>query len=214
MLIALGLAAIAVGMVPVVVTWIERNQAHDLEPREPYEGGADQAAGAVVIYFSRSGNTALAARHIANRMNARLVQLSAPAYELGLVGWSNAMRDARGLAADITPRAMDLSAHDTVYLGSPVWLYSPAPPIWAFAENNRFDGKRVVLFNTFNSTFEEEYIEQFRQVVMDRGADSFEHRFVRRGRMTQQISPESMLTDIDTTWELVEAPGAPQLDEP
>ena len=142
-------------------------------------------------------------------MSARLIEVSAPAYELGLGGWWNAMRDARGRTAEIAPRTMDLSLYDPIYLGSPIWLYSPAPPIWAFVEGNRFDGKHVVLFNTYNSKFESEYIEQFRQAVIDRGARSFEHRFVRRGRMTQQRSPDSMLSDIDATWELVVEPAVP-----
>ncbi|MDH1681571.1 hypothetical protein N5E30_08265 [Pseudomonas chengduensis] len=70
-------------------------------------------------------------------------------------------------------------------LGSPIWLYSPAPPIWAFVEHNRFDGQRVVLFNIFSSEFSEEQINAFRVKVMARGARSFEHRYVPRVRMTQ-----------------------------
>ena len=70
---------------------------------------------------------------------------------------------------------------DSIYLGSSIWLYSPAPPIWQFVEKNRFDGKHVVLFNTFNSKFKQEYINTFHQKVMERGAVSFEHQFVNRG---------------------------------
>ena len=66
------------------------------------------------------------------------------------MGWVNAMRDARSKAV-IAPQTIDLSGHDVIYLGSPIWLYSPAPPIWQFVQQNRFDGKRVVLLNTFNS---------------------------------------------------------------
>lgn len=110
------------------------------------------------------------------------------------------MNDARGHVADITPRTIDLTQFDTIYLGSPVWLYSPAPPIWAFAENNRFDGKHVVLFNTFNSHFGPEYIEAFRATVMQRGARSFRHRYILRGRMGQQITPGEMLKAIDAEW--------------
>ena len=87
-----------------------------------------------------------------------------------------------------------------VGLGSPVWFYSPAPPLWAFVENNRFDGKDVVLFNTFNSNFGDDQIAAFRLKVMERGAKSFEHRHVLRGRMTQQLTPEEMLHAIDNEW--------------
>ena len=116
------------------------------------------------------------------------------------MGWVNAMRDARRHEAVISPPTIDLSGHDVVYLGSPIWLYSPAPPIWQFVERNRFDGKRVVLFNTFNSRFEPEYIAAFRHAVLQRGARSFEHQFIRRGRMGGQLSPQDMLTAFDAAW--------------
>lgn len=204
-----GLAVVSIAaLIPVSVTIIERQQAARNERIEP---GATTASTAqhsdIVVYFSRSGNTALAARHIAARIKANIVALTAPDYELGLAGWARAMRDARSGTAEITPREIDLSGYGTVFLGTPIWLYSPAPPIWAFIHNNRFDGKRVVLFNTFNSAFGPEQIEAFRAQVMERGAASFTHWHVRRGRMTQQISPEEMLAIIDREW-LAEAGSA------
>lgn len=198
---ALGLLLVLVALVLVTVTWIERRQARDLQARISYVSpGINQQNRIAVVYFSRSGNTALAARYLAMRFNARLYEIQAPAYRLGLAGWARAMSDARTHKADIMPRIIDLSQFDTVYLGSPIWLYSPAPPIWDFVEHNRFDGQRVVLFNTFNSQFKSEYIESFKSKVMERGARSFEHRFVRRGRMTQQISPEEIIREIESGW--------------
>lgn len=196
---ALALAALAIACVPLAVTWIESRQASAVASMEPYAGPVGQTQTAVV-YFSRSGNTALAARHVARRLDARLIELRATDYDLGLVGWAKAMRDARSHTADITPRTVDLTDIDTVYLGAPVWLYSPAPPIWAFVENNRFDGKRVVLFNTFNSQFKPEFIAEFEARVMARGARSFKHLSVRRGRMTGQMTPEAMVHAIDAEW--------------
>ncbi|MCO5155472.1 MAG: hypothetical protein M9945_01765 [Aquamicrobium sp.] len=136
---------------------------------------------------------------MARRLNARLITLEAEDYRLGLWGWIKAMRDARGEGA-ITPQTVDLDAFDTLYLGSPVWLYSPAPPIWSFVAHNRFDGKRVVLFNTFNSQFKPEFIAEFEARVMENGARSFEHLSVQRGRMTQQLTPQEMLRAIDAEW--------------
>ena len=137
-----------------------------------------------MVYFSRSGNTALAAHYVARRLAARLIELRAADYDLGPIGWANAMRDTRGHAANIVPRIIDLSGFDTIYLGAPVWLYSLAPPIWAFVENNRFDGRRVVLFNTFNSQLKPEFVTEFEARMMARGARSFEHLAIRRGCMT------------------------------
>ena len=188
------------------VTWIERHQARQLAGKLPYTLTTAGPPRTAVVYFSRSSNTALAARHVAKRLRAQLFPLQAPDYELGLIGLTQAVKDANArrsqteLLPEITPRTIDLTSFDTVWLGSPVWLYSPAPPIWAFVEHNRFDGLHVVLFNTFNSHIGEEYIAKLKDKVMARGAKSFEHRRMLRGRMTQQITPEQMLHAIDNEW--------------
>jgi flavodoxin len=193
---AMGLAGLA--LVPVVVTRVENLQAGETAGLLPYDGAGDPAARrTAVVYFSRSGSTALLARHLARRMNGSLCQIDATAYDLGFVGWVNAMRDAGTHGAVISPQSFDLSNHDVVCLGSPIWLYSPAPPIWQFVERNRFDGKHVVLFNTFNSRFGPEYIAAFRHELLQRGAWSFEHQFIQRGRMGGQLSPERMLAAFD-----------------
>jgi Flavodoxin len=196
---AMGLAGLS--LVPLVVTRVENRQADETAGLLPYElEDGSTAPRAAVVFFSRSGSTALLARHLARRMNGRLYGIDAPDYELGMLGWVNAMRHARRHEAVISPPTLDLSAHDVVYLGSPIWLYSPAPPIWQFVERNRFDGKHVVLFNTFNSRFEPEYIAAFQQKVLQRGARSFEHQFIRRGRMGGQLSPQDMLSAFDAAW--------------
>lgn len=205
--LALGaLLAIAL-LVLLAVTWIESRQARQLEGKQPYAPpAAAPASRTAVVYFSRSGNTALAARHVARRLNAQLFPLEAADYQLGLSGLTHALKDANALKAkpealpDIIPSTIDLTTFSTVWLGSPVWLYSPAPPIWAFVEHNRFDDKHVVLFNTLNSHIGDDHIAAFKAKVMARGAKSFEHRHVLRGRMTQQLTPEQMLQAIDDEW--------------
>ncbi|MGY3966610.1 flavodoxin family protein [Aeromonas enteropelogenes] len=200
--ITLGALAATVVVVLLAVSFIERRQAHELAGLEA-ESQQVASPSTAVVYFSRSGNTALAARHLANRLGARLFALDAPAYRLGprglvqALGDANALKHAPEALPDIVPRTLDLTPFDTVWLGSPVWLYSPAPPIWAFVEHNRFDGKDVVLFNTYNSHLGEEHIEALKAKVMARGAKSFAHRHVLRGRMTRQLTPDQMVAAID-----------------
>lgn len=207
MLIALVVVVLGVLSAVAGIEIYQSRQVAKLEPAEKLTARSDVGASlTAVVYFSRSGNTGLAARHVANRLNAESIRLTATAYELGPVGLANALNDANRLKTDptalpeIEPPTADLSGFDTVWIGSPVWLYSPAPPIWTFVEHNRFDGAHVVLFNTFNSNFGDDHIERLRTKVMERGAVSFEHRSVKRGRMTQQMSPETMLQAIDDAW--------------
>lgn len=153
-------------LVLLIVTRIESRQARELAGKQPYAPAITSASRTVVVYFSRSGNTAVAARHIAMRLYAQLFPLEAPAYRLGPGGLTNALKDANALKdepealPEIIPRTIEFMPFDSVWLGSPVWLHSPAPPIWAFVEHNRFEGKHVVLFNTFNSHFGDDHISQ------------------------------------------------------
>jgi flavodoxin len=209
-LAVLAIAALAVLGLLLGVTTIERQQARQVAELAPYAQPASAASPpsrrAAVVYFSRSGSTALAARHVAQRLAANLYALEAPQYALGVGGLAHSALDAKArrddpaALPDISPRTIDLTPFDTVWLGSPIWFYSPAPPIWAFVEHNRFDGQHVVLFNTFNSNFGDDQIAAFKAKVMARGARSFEHRHVLRGRMTQQLAPEEMRRAIDEQW--------------
>lgn len=206
MVIGLGGLLAAAVLVLLAITWIESRQARQAGGIAPNAVPTAAPSGTAVIYFSRSGNTALAARHVARRLGASVHAIEVPEYALGPAGLARSAMDAKarrddpGQLPDIHPRTIDLTRSHTVWLGSPVWFYSPAPPLWAFVEHNRFDGQHVVLFNTFNSNFGDDQIAAFRARVMARGAVSFEHRHVLRGRMTQQLAPEDMLRAIDDEW--------------
>ncbi|ENM5824837.1 flavodoxin family protein [Vibrio metoecus] len=197
-MIIAALAIIVTFTVALVVTRVENFQFSknkQLRQFDPLSVMPESNVAAVV--FSRSGNTGVLANHIADKRNGHLYEITAENYDLGIPGWISALKDARSNIADISPQTIDLSAYETIYLGAPIWLYSPAPPIWQFAKNSDFTGKNVVLFNTFNSKFEERFIKDFELLVRSKGAVSFKHQYVDRGRMGNQISIEEMLNHFD-----------------
>lgn len=151
----------------------------------------------LVAFFSRSGNTELMARRIAQIKHAHVLPIQAEVYPVGVSGWLHALRDARDTTASITPSRIDLSAYDTLYIGAPIWLYSPAPPVFAFVRNNDLIGKQVILFNSMNSKFEQQYIDAFKQDVEASGGSFVDHIWVNRGRMTQQMDVETFLKEVE-----------------
>lgn len=189
---------LAAFLVPFVVTRIENQQVQQnrIRLKEPQADATNPDKVAVVV-FSRSGNTAVLARHIAEKTGGALLFIQAEAYAPGLPGWVNAMKDARSQTAVITPESIDLSEFETVFLGAPIWLYSPAPPVWQLAANTEFSGQHIVLFNTYNSHFEQSYIDAFETWVKANGAQSFEHVAVLRGRMGSQLTTEEMLQQFE-----------------
>ncbi|CCQ09570.1 FIG01204052: hypothetical protein [Pseudoalteromonas luteoviolacea B = ATCC 29581] len=193
------LSALAVAL---FVTVTEKNQLEDNSKLLNDNAAVGiKSAKTVVIVFSRSGNTHVLANHIASLHNADVKVIAAEDYALGLPGWIRALYDARSHIASIIPEALNLQRYDTVYLGSPIWLYSPAPPIWQFAKSNTFTNKHVVLFNTFNSKFEQGFIDEFESLVKQNGAVSFSHQAINRGRMGNQLSPQNMLDAYDKLYQ-------------
>ncbi len=97
---------------------------------------------------------------------------------------------------EIDPKVLDLSRYKKVFLGSPIWFYRPAPPIFEFAKNNKFHDKEVILFNSYNSNFGQDHIDEFKSIVIKNGAKSFGHKAVKRGRMGSQISTDDFIKEI------------------
>lgn len=137
------------------------------------------------------------ANKIAEMLDAELINIEAPKYEIGLNGLANAAVSFQDREVEITPQTIDLAKYTKIYLGSPIWFYRPSPPIWKFAENNRFDGKDVVFFNSYNSNYGQNHIDEFKSLVMKNGAKSFEHKAIIRGRMGSQISTEEFLSEVE-----------------
>ncbi|MFS4469880.1 flavodoxin family protein [Chryseobacterium sp. T20] len=147
----------------------------------------------LVVFFSRSGNTELMARKIAEIKHAAVIPIQSDRDHIGFTGWIEALQDARNTASEITPGKIDLLKYDTIYIGSPIWLYSPAPQIFEFARNNNFTGKKVILFNSMNSKFEQKYIDDFKAIIEKNGGAFVKHIYIIRGRMTQQVDVEEFL---------------------
>ena len=151
----------------------------------------------VVIYFSRSGNTAVMAKTIAKIFKADLINIDASKYKIGFWGLTQAARSFQNREVEIDPKVLDLSRYKKVFLGSPIWFYRPAPPIFEFAKNNKFHDKEVILFNSYNSNFGQDHIDEFKSIVIKNGAKSFGHKAVKRGRMGSQISTDDFIKQIN-----------------
>ena len=154
---------------------------------------------AIVIVYSRTGNSLKMAEEIQRFYDCPLIQLQAPEYE-GFWGQKKASDHAwdRLPAKEVTPLKVDLTPYDLIFLGSPIWWYRPAVPLWNFVHANDFKGKKVVLFNSFNSRFRSEEMIQFFDLIAAKGGQMLGHIYVRRGRWYWQKSSEEMMEEFVT----------------
>jgi flavodoxin len=152
------------------------------------------SAKALVVVYSYTGNTRAIADEIIKHFKTDIVTIKALRYD-GFAGSLKANNDAWNevKSTAIEPETVDMSQYNLIFLGSPIWWYRPAVPLWTFVEKNSFKDKAVVLFNTFNSKFKSEYIKEFIALVKNKEGQFLDHIYVRRGRWYSQLSREKLL---------------------
>ena len=153
-----------------------------------------QKSKALVVTYSMDGNTKIFAEKIIKRFNADSIFIVAKDYD-DITGTASASGDAWDEVIDthIVPEKVDMSDYNLIFLGSPIWWYRPAVPLWTFVSRNDFTGKKVILFNTFNSRFKQEYIDKFKNMIKKNGGELIDHIYVRRGRIIWQMDEEEMV---------------------
>ncbi|MFO8050929.1 MAG: flavodoxin [Thermoplasmatota archaeon] len=115
----------------------------------------------LVVYYSLDGNTEYIAKRVARTSGGDIqrleLQKEPPSNKLGRFMWCgwHAMLGAKPSLKELT---RDPGEYDMVFVGSPVWAYTVAPPVASFLENTDLTDKKVALFATCNgnegSTFE------------------------------------------------------------
>jgi flavodoxin len=159
-----------------------------------------EANNILVLYYSLTRNTELMAKAIASRYQADLVGINAKEYSNDFMGSTRANADAwnEEKNSTIDPEVIDLSRYRYIFLGSPIWWYRPAVPLWTFAEKNNFQGQNIFLFNTFNSRFKDKYIKEYSDLLKSKGGNLRDHIFVKRGRWFNQLDQNELVEQIQT----------------
>ena len=107
---------------------------------------------ALVLYYSRTGNTRVVAQQIADELHAELEEIVDRTKRSGILGYLRSGRDVmRHRRAKLNPVASKLSDFDLIVLGTPVWRLSLSTPIRTFLEEHADELPRVAFFCTMGN---------------------------------------------------------------
>lgn len=118
----------------------------------PKKGGLmnDTDKNILVAYFSWGGNTKFIAEKIHSEVGGDIFSIEPvtkyPAdYNETAYGVAKEQHDK-----NIHPpiKNTDISGYDIIFVGTPAWWYTMAPPVMTFLEENNFEGKTIVPFIT------------------------------------------------------------------
>ena len=104
----------------------------------------------LVVYYTHSQNTAKMAQLIAREMKADIVEI-VPEMEYPQDYNTVVEQAKREIRANYRPKIknkVDIKAYDIIFVGTPNWWSTVAPPIATFLESHDFAGKIVVPFAT------------------------------------------------------------------
>ena len=126
---------------------------------------------ALVLYYSRTGNCRAVAEAIGETVRCPVQEIKDLKNRAGFRGFISGMIDIRKRPiTTIEPATVDLSAYDTIFLGSPIWGMRFAPAITTVLERFNFAGKKIVLFAVVSGKFKQEKIDAYAQKLSARGA--------------------------------------------
>ncbi len=123
-----------------------------------------EASDAIVIYYSRTGNSRVLAEAVAHALDCPVQALTVDAYGTPLLWYYFASRDAlKGRTPELTSAPIDLSQIRTLVLIGPVWAGNPAPPLVSFVTSQMELPEKIGLFLTSGDPkFLSAPIEKFR----------------------------------------------------
>lgn len=105
----------------------------------------------VVVFYTWAGHTKKMAEMIASRTGADLLEIEpVTAYSQNYNTVVNQAKEEikKGYLSELKPVECDLSQYDVVYIGTPIWWGTMAPPLATFLNRNDFSGKTVMPFST------------------------------------------------------------------
>ena len=134
---------------------------------------AVSAGKVAVVYFSWSGNTRFAAETIAKKAGAALFEIKAETpYNSDFNKCCDEAKPecyGKKLRAIKPIEGLDLAKYDVVFVGTPDWWGTMAPPVrtWVTRNKDALKGKTVCIFQTHGGGGMERVGKEFAEVVGD-----------------------------------------------
>ena len=100
----------------------------------------------LIVFFSLDGNTRSAARIIADKLGADLLELQpVKPFPTGkfLKYFLNGMKATFGYTVKLKPYMFDPGAYEAVIICTPVWASSVTPPVRTFLKNNKLGSVKL-----------------------------------------------------------------------
>ena len=134
--------------------------------------GIHNTGKAIVVYYSRTGDTRVVARTIQKALDCDLQEIKDLKDRSGIKGFWGGMKDVSSkVKAEITPETLDCDAYDLIFICSPVWGMQFSPAITTCMSTIDFKDKKVVLAAVARMNMKAEKLDTLKQEIRSKGGE-------------------------------------------
>lgn len=121
---------------------------------------------ALVVYYSRSGNTREVAQIIAQEIPCDIEEIHDTQNRSGILGWiKSGYQVNRGKLTTLKPMEKDPSEYELVIIGTPIWAGYPSVPVKTYLIENKDKIKNVAFFATYTSSGFSKAVKNMREIL-------------------------------------------------
>jgi len=108
---------------------------------------------AIVVFYSRTGDTKKVAQEIANELQCPIEEIFDLKNRSGALGYISAGRDAtlKNLT-ELKPISHNPADYDIIIIGTPIWSWDVSTPIRTYLQNNKGNFKNLAYFCTMGKS--------------------------------------------------------------
>ena len=130
---------------------------------------------ALVIYYSRTGNTQVIAKAIATQLNATIEQITEYKKYSGITGYIRAAYQAiRGEETSIRANEINHANYDIVIIGAPVWASNIPPPMLSYIQHHKHQLKSIAFFCTEGGSGGARMFDKMKTIIGKPAVDTLE----------------------------------------
>lgn len=122
----------------------------------------------IVIFYSLEGNTKFIAEEIAKKVNGDILELKTKK-EYPNTGFKKYFWGGRSVLFHQKPQLLkydkDINDYDNIFIGTPIWVGTYAPPYNTFIESNNISNKNIYLFACHGGGGAEKFYDSIKKEI-------------------------------------------------
>ena len=132
----------------IIITGFKINELKNIEYKKP-ELLTDKKI--LTVYYSNGGNTKEVAQNLHAIAGGDIAEIKLnEQYPNNIFKMSKIVREQ--IKQGYLPKIdyIDITNYDVIFVGSPIWNFSPSLPVKSFLKNNNFENKILIPFFTYS----------------------------------------------------------------